>query len=115
MKKEAQKTEERAENWMELTEKTFQFATHARERFLLGSIQEKKDILYALGSNLLLTDKKLTFTAEKCFTPIINGYPELEEEYNRLEPDEFGLNKVKTEALTSVITRWQARRESNPH
>ncbi len=114
LKRDTLTIEDRAENWMELTEKTFQFAVHARGHFLNGTKEEKKNVLSALGSNLLLKDKKLTIIANKCFVPIIEHYPALEEEYKRLEPALIGLTKVKTEALTSVITRWQARRESDP-
>jgi len=37
-------TENRAKTWIEFTEKTFEFACHAKERFENGDIQTKKAI-----------------------------------------------------------------------
>jgi hypothetical protein len=42
-------TEARVDNWLELTEKTFDFATQARATFTNGDIQTKKQILLGLG------------------------------------------------------------------
>lgn len=111
---ELHETEQRAEGWIELTEKVFNFARYAQEHFENGSIEQKKDVLSGLGSNFLLKDQKLIITAHKWLQPIIDGYKPLEVEYVTSEPTVLGSNKTKTEALTSVITHWQAQQESNP-
>ncbi|MCB9798578.1 recombinase family protein [Candidatus Nomurabacteria bacterium] len=109
LQQELRETEKRAEDWLELTEKAFHFARYAREHFDGGSIEEKKEVLSGLGSNFLLKDQKLDISLHSYFEPIKNGYKTLEAEYLALEPNKFASTKVKTEALTSVITRWQAR------
>jgi hypothetical protein len=38
-------TEQRASDWIELTEKAFNFATYARANFASGNFQTKKNIL----------------------------------------------------------------------
>ena len=114
LQQELHETEQRAEDWTELTEKVFRFARYAQGHFENGSIEEKKEVLRGLGSNFLLKDQKLHISAYKWLQPIIDGYKPLEQEYLTLEPIKQGSTQVKTEALTSVITRWQARGESNP-
>lgn len=54
-----QKTDERANDWLDLCERTFNFATHAHVWFEKGDDTQKRAILRALGSNLKLTDKIL--------------------------------------------------------
>lgn len=109
LKQQQKETESRAENWLELTEKTFDFACYARIRFINGDIETKKAILAAIGSNWTLKDGKLSIQANECLQPIINGYPALEKEYLALEPVKLPLSKAKTERLNSVFTRWQGR------
>ena len=99
-------TESRAERWLELTEKTFHFATYARQRFITGGLEPKKEILLTLGQNPIIKDGKLVFEANEWLQPIAKGYPALENAYLRLEPTKIGQNKAKTGALASVRARW---------
>ncbi|PIR03770.1 MAG: hypothetical protein COV59_03800 [Candidatus Magasanikbacteria bacterium CG11_big_fil_rev_8_21_14_0_20_39_34] len=109
LQEKVQETEQRAEDWLELTEKAFQFARFAKGNFENGTLEEKKAVLSGLGSNFLLEDQKLAYSPHSYFDPIKKGYKPLEAEYLALEPNKNGLNKAKTELLDSVITRWQAR------
>lgn len=99
-------TEERSDNWIELTEKVFDFATHARDAFINGDLETKKSILTALGSNPILKNGKFSIEANEWFVPIAEKYPALEEEYQRLEPAQMPINKERTEALASIRSRW---------
>jgi site-specific DNA recombinase len=99
-------TESRAERWLELTEKTFHFATYARQKFITGGLEPKKEILLALGQNPIIKGGKLVFEANEWLQPIEKGYPALEKAYLRLEPAKIGQNKAKTRALASVRARW---------
>ncbi len=81
-------TENRAQNWLELAEKTFDFACNARYTFQNGSLQDKKMILQTIsGSNLTLRDRKIIFEPVKPFI------------------------SFKT---SSDISTWQGWRESDP-
>lgn len=102
-------TEGRAERWLELTEKVFNFSLYAHKAFLTGDLQTKKEILSALGSNFILKDRKLSLSIENYFQPIIKQYPAIEAEYNRLELNKTLSNKAKTAALSAVISNWQGR------
>ena len=114
LKQNLRNIEDRAENWLKLTEKAFDFATYAKKAFAVGNLQTKKEILAALGSNFSLKDGKLSINANDWLQPIANSYPALEKQYLRLEPAKKPMNKTKTEALTSVIAQWHGLRESNP-
>lgn len=117
MKENLRQTETRAEKWLELTEKTFNFATYARKAFLMAKgkagLELKKEILMALGKNPIIKDKILTIEPNEWLQPIGNDYPALEKEYLRLEPAKMPINKAKTEALTSVRARWLRGPDSN--
>jgi len=94
-------TEERANKWLEITEKTFDFASQARYWFKNGTPEEKTQILQALGSNLILKDKKLYFELKKPFTwvkAVSDGFPEVRAMF---EPKKLGLNERKLEKLFS--------------
>jgi len=106
LKEGLRETESRAERWLELTEKTFNFATYARKAFMLGDLGTRKEILMALGQNPTIKDGKLSIRANKWLQPIAKRYPALEEEYLRLEPDRKPLSKQRTEAFASVRARW---------
>ena len=113
LKDNLRQTENRAEKWIELTEKTFHFATYARKAFVLGGLDEKREIFAALGQNFLVKDKKVAIEASKWLIPIKKAYPELEAEYKRLELDKKLSTKQRERALSSIILRWQGWRESN--
>jgi hypothetical protein len=51
------------EKCLELSEKSIDFASTARDRFRKGDCETKKEILTALGSNLVLNDKRLSIQA----------------------------------------------------
>ena len=114
LKTKLRETETRAEHWLKLTEKTFNFATYARKAFITGDLQIKKEILMALGQNPTIKDGKLSIEEHKWLQPIKNNYPALKEEYLRLEPSKSLVNTAKTEGLTSVRAQWRRRWDSNP-
>lgn len=107
LKEATQETEARAERWLELSVKTFNFATYTRHTFITTKdLQVKKEILMALGSNPIIKDGKISIIAEDWLQEIKNNYPILEAKYRRLEPTKTLMNKSKTEAVASVRTRW---------
>ena len=78
-------TENRASSWLELSEKTFNFACYARYWFKNGSLDEKKSILQTIGSDFVLEDGKITIQLQKPYF-IIQDANEHEEKYaKRLE------------------------------
>ena len=63
-------TAQRIDGWMKKGDDMFAFIDGAKDRFTNGTLQDRKDILTALGSNLLIKDKILSIDIEKCLFPI---------------------------------------------
>jgi len=63
-------TDKRVDNWLERAEEALMFAQHAKLAFENGNLQRKREILNALGSNLLLKDRKLHIDLENCLLPM---------------------------------------------
>ncbi len=99
-------TEDRAEKWLELTEKTFNFACYARKEFIFGDLKKKREIFSAIGQNFLVKDGKVFISPNEWFVPIEKAYPELELEYNRLELDETLDSATKNERFAHLILEW---------
>ncbi len=106
-------TENRAEKWLELTEKTFNFACYARKEFVLGDLKKKREIFSALGQNFTLKGKKVLITNNEWFIPIEKAYPALEAEYKRIELDKNLTNTMRNELFAQLILVWGAYPESN--
>lgn len=113
-KDELDRTDTRAENWLELTEKVFDFATHASDAFKNGSLQTKKEILRTMGSELTLKDKNLSIKLERWFVPIKTHAPAIKHQFQTLEPGEMCLDKTKNRTLNSSCSLWLRGWDSNP-
>ncbi len=107
-------TEKRADEWLELTEKAFNFATYARTHFRNGSLQAKREILMTLGKNLVLKDKKLYITPNEWLVPIKDGYAQLLSEYNRVRTNKKATSTVIEVALEPIYESWRATWDLNP-
>ena len=115
LKLQLNSTENRAEKWLELTEKTFDFARYARKEFMHGSIQQKREIFAALGQNFTLKDKKVFITPNDWFVPIEKAYPELEAKFKRLELAKNLDTASRNAQYAELILTWGDYRESNPN
>lgn len=107
LQEEIGKTESRAEEWLETTEKVFNFAVGARDIFNSGTSDEKRGVLAALGQNPTLLDGKLMITPYKWLQPIAECYPALERTYRRLEPKKNVSGCTISNAPVKIITPWQ--------
>ncbi len=61
------------QDWLELTKKSFIFASRARFWFTNGNLEQKRLILTSIGSNFLLRDKKISIQLLKPFSMIEDG------------------------------------------
>ena len=117
LKELLRETEERAQDWLELSEKTFNFATYAHYHFMHGDIQKKRAIATALGVNFSLKDSILHIEPNDWFIPIIEDYPAIEEEYLRCELDKTDPNMLSDEqkrTLENVCIKLSGWRDLNP-
>ena len=114
LKEELGDTERRAENWLELTEKTFEFITYAAHHYKEGSFEERRTILSGFGSNFLIQDKKLQMLPHEWLIPIDEKYKQLEKEYLSLEPEERASESGRSARLEKICIKWRRDRDSNP-
>jgi len=115
LQQEVKETEARADQWLEVGERIFNFAANAEREFSEGGIEKQKQILADLGQNFVLKDQILTLDVNEWLIPIGKKYPKLEKEYLALEPSKKPMNASQKRALVSVYSRWQGRKELNPH
>ncbi len=114
MKNKLSLTQDRAINWVELMEKAFNFVTTAREVFLKGNVNDKRQIFSALGQNYILKDGKLLIKPAKWLVPISNQRENIIKDFRGLELICLSLYKGKNRAIDPVLTKWGGYWESNP-
>lgn len=105
--------QENADNWLELSENTFNFCAYARYHLKNGDKRQKRSILSALGSNLTLTDQKLNIQAYEPYLIIKNALATIRADKERLEPKNNRATKGKTPAFADVHPSWLATPVSN--
>lgn len=106
LKEQMKQNVNKAEQFLELERRTFNFATYARIHFKNGAPEEQKEILGALGSNHSIIDKNLGISVYKWLLPIINEHSRIEADYRRLEPTNSLANKSKNRPFEAVRTQW---------
>ena len=99
---ELKNLDERVNDWIDLTERTFKFATFAPFWFATGDYETKAGVLRALGSDFILKDRKLQVSLQKQYEIIQNGLEKIKIEYPMLEPSNFSIEKAKTAPLRAV-------------
>ncbi len=103
-------TEDRAEKWLELTEKTFDFATYARGNFLSGDSKARREIFTSLGNSFTLRDNRLHIELHEWFLPIQKGYQQLESQFNEVRTN----NKAtSTDEMALIKSKWLPGSDSN--
>lgn len=93
---------QRADEWLELTEKTFTFAVYAKHNFAEGDYETKTRILRALGSDCVLKDRKVHITLRKQYQIIKEGTEMIKAQNPGLELNDFALSETKTAQYGAV-------------
>lgn len=107
-------TDGRVDAWLETAEKIISFAEDASKTFSGPSLQTKKTILSALGSNLLLKDKILHVDTDSALLPMkLVSFP-VSAKLPRLEPALASINKGRTRSFDQVRPMWLGRWDSDP-
>ena len=108
-------TDTRINKWLDLSEKTFNFACYARYWFEKGTLKDKTQILATLGSNLTIKDRKLCIGGEKPFYLIERGRDEVNEILEKFEPKKKVDLTIDSPVFASVSSTWLGDRDSNPN
>ena len=104
-------TNRQADQWVELTEETFNFACYAREHFKNGDSKTKREIFSKIGSNFTLKDKVLGLDLNKQYFAFTK---EFEQDFERLEMNKKRLNSLEKDGLRPKSDHWLGDRDSNP-
>ncbi len=83
------------EEWLEMSERTFNFASYAGIWFAKGNDDVRRAIFSCLGSSLTLKDQKIAVSLRKPFEMIFEKLPEVQTEFARLEPHEMQANTMQ--------------------
>lgn len=100
--------------WLELSERTFNFARYASVWFFKGDLETRRAIFACLGSNFSLKDRKLNIHLRKPFKLLFEHLDEIEREIMEVRTPENDSKKgqVVTFVPSSLIGRRV--RDSNP-
>jgi hypothetical protein len=103
-----QDTGQGVNKWLDLSEKTFDFALTARDRFAKGDCETKREIFTALGSNLFLKNKRLSIQALKPFLIIETAFHGGERPNEPIEPKNNGSTHGQIVKVTSHCPNMSA-------
>ena len=98
----------RIDDWLELTEKVFDFISGAREVFISDDLEAKRAILTAVGKVITLLDGKIHIEPEEWLVHIAGKYPALEREYKMFEPAKNHSYNGISPNLEPIRTAWLA-------
>ena len=92
------------QSWVQLAEDMFLFLEKAVEKFDNGTLDEKRAILTALGSNFMLKDKKLFIDLHSCLFPMKIVSKTLKDNNATFEPQKtFDINQEGESHLSVLI------------
>jgi site-specific DNA recombinase len=103
---EIRRIEQGVNEWVEVTEKTFYFATYAKKEFDKGDYERKSEMLQALGQNFVLRDEKLTISMLPHLLTLKNGLEKEPLKSARLEPQLSGSITRENSPLGAAYSHW---------
>ncbi len=106
------------EDWLDLSERTFNFTRYAHIWFAKGDMDTKRAIFACLGSHLYLGGQKLSIERRKVFDFIFKALPKAEKELAAVRTSSKGTNSlIKKENLALMLRdcpTWRRGWDSNP-
>ena len=99
-------TDARVDSWMQTADNVLTFAKDAKEAFTERGEHARKVILTALGSNLLLKDKKISIDTDLALLPMILVSNPVEQNSDTFEPPKRGSTKRKSAAFGDANPIW---------
>ena len=90
------------EEWVELSERTFNFARYAQMWFAKGDMETRRAIFAALGSHLIVKDQKLNVELHPYFKVIFENLAQAEKELVAVRTSENVVNKRQ---IASILAK----------
>jgi hypothetical protein len=107
------KQSKRQDDWLELSEKTFNFACYARYWFTNGTKEQKRTILRTLGLNLRLRDQRILIDPYEPFQIIADMKENFGKYLPLFEPLKLGNKSIKNGDLKTAIPHLLRGKDSN--
>ena len=101
------------DEWVELSERTFNFARHAHIWFAKGDIDTKRAIFAALGSHLIIKDQKLNVELHPYFKVIFESAAQAEKELVAVRTSESIYSKRQIASILAKCPTLRRGRDSN--
>ncbi|MBV9470915.1 MAG: recombinase family protein [Abitibacteriaceae bacterium] len=98
--------EAQADKARQAMENTLEFMKNAATWFNLGTVEMKRAVLWSLGSNFVLDDKKLLLELHPLLAPIKNEYKTLETKYLEIKPLESSSYREEQACLEPIRSVW---------
>jgi len=89
-------------DWMSEAKRDFNLMSEVRSIIQTGTVEQKRDLLHAFGSNLTISVKKLTVTNKKSIEAFKSYLLLARAENKAFEPENSEADKDKTEVFASV-------------
>jgi len=98
------------EEWLELSERTFNFARYARIWFAKGDMETKRAVFAALGSHLIIQEQKLKVELHPYFKTIFKNLGKVERELSKVRTSPNAQNKREiAQVWAKCPTLWVGR------
>ncbi len=106
------------DEWVALSERTFNFARYARTWFAQGDMNTKRAIFACIGSHLIVKDRKIAVTLRPVFQTIFEALPKTQPAISEIRTSlELALsasNNEKDALSGQSISTWRRGWDSNP-
>ena len=106
LREETQQRELRADQAREAMENVLVFLENVKAWMTLGDLNVKRACVRALGTNFLLSDKKLLWEPHPLLEGVQKDYKELEGKYREIKLDETLSESAKQAGLEGVRSVW---------
>ncbi len=105
---------ERLDEYIQLTERTFNFALYANIWFKNGDRDTKRSIFNCLGSNPILEDQIINFSLQRPFQFITEAQKGVNREFSKVRTAKIAQNKAKSAVCAAEFPVGRPQWESNP-
>ncbi len=107
LQKEQNETAKRAKDWYDIVESTLSTLVHARDSFGKSTLEDKRRILSLIGSDPVLTDKKLCLKEHYWVKPIRENISILTEKMNSVRTNPQQMKNASNEAKYQLWCEWR--------
>lgn len=101
------------EEWVELSERTFNFAHYAQMWFAKGDMDTKRAVFAALGSHLIIEDQKLNVELHPYFKIIFENLEDAEKELMKIRTSETLYNSRQIAQIWAKCPTMRRAQDSN--